>query len=513
MEMKAETLRLILGDQLNRQHSWFEKKQDDVLYVLMELRQETDYVRHHLQKVLAFFAAMREFAAELESQGHHVLYLQLDDPENSGTLDDNLARLIQKYNIRRFEYMMPDEYRLDQQLENFCRSLNIEMRAVDTQHFLSARHDVKKHFKDKKQYLMESFYRKMRRQYNILMDDDQPIGERWNFDAENRNRYDESVPIPKPLLFDNDVSDLLTLLQKHKVATMGSADACLMWPINREQSLELLNHFVDNALSHFGTFQDAMAEGHWTLFHSRLSFALNTKMLHPLQVISAAISAWEKNKKAISLAQIEGFVRQILGWREYMRGMYWALMPDFADLNFFEHDGALPHYYWDGQTKMNCLQQAIQQSLDKAYAHHIQRLMITGNFALLAGVHPDHVDAWYLGVYVDAIEWVEITNTRGMSQFADGGQIATKPYVSSANYIHKMSDYCKSCHYNHKKKTGERACPFNSLYWHFYDRHREKLEKNPRVGMMYRTWDRMDDSKKKDIVEQADKYLEHIQEL
>jgi deoxyribodipyrimidine photolyase-related protein len=286
-----------------------------------------------------------------------------------------------------------------------------------------------------------------------------------------------------------------------------------MWPINRDQCLELLRHFVKFGLPNFGTFQDAMSEQHWALFHSRLSFALNTKMLHPLEVIKTATDAWAQNKKAISLAQIEGFVRQILGWREYMRGMYWALMPDFADLNYFEHNRALPHYYWDGQTKMNCLKQTIQQSLDKAYAHHIQRLMITGNFALLAGVHPDEVDAWYLGIYIDAIEWVEITNTRGMSQYADAGQIATKPYVSSANYIHKMSDYCQNCFYDRKKKIGERACPFNSLYWHFYDRHRDKLQKNPRIGMMYRTWERMNDSTKSEIIEQAEKYLTKIEEL
>jgi deoxyribodipyrimidine photolyase-related protein len=251
----------------------------------------------------------------------------------------------------------------------------------------------------------------------------------------------------------------------------------------------------------------------WALFHSRLSFALNTKMLHPLEVIQSAVDAWQKQKKRIGIQQIEGFVRQVLGWREYMRGIYWAEMPELAGMNFFDHRLPLPDFYWTGETGMACLRAAIGQSLEHAYAHHIQRLMVTGNFALLAGIDPDAVDGWYLGVYIDAIQWVELPNTRAMSQFADGGLVATKPYVSSAKYINTMSDYCQKCDYDWKQRYGERACPYNSLYWAFYDRHIQRLQKNPRVAMMIRTWQRIKKNEQKRILKQADQYLSDVNQL
>jgi deoxyribodipyrimidine photolyase-related protein len=277
--------------------------------------------------------------------------------------------------------------------------------------------------------------------------------------------------------------------------------------------LELLDFFVEHCLPFLGTFQDAMQQNQWSIYHSRLSFSMNTKMISPKEVIDAAIQSWEKNPSEISLNQLEGFVRQILGWREYMRGIYWAKMPDYSTLNFFENTAPLPDWFWTGKTKMNCLSQAINQSLDFAYAHHIQRLMITGNFALLAGVNPDEVDAWYLGIYIDALDWVEITNTRGMSQFADGGIVGTKPYVSSATYIDKMSNYCGNCHYKKELKIGEKACPFNSLYWNFYDRNEAKLSNNPRIGMMYNVWRKMEQSQKTALLHQAEIYLNKINEL
>ena len=256
-----------------------------------------------------------------------------------------------------------------------------------------------------------------------------------------------------------------------------------------------------------------MTRANWHLFHSRISFALNTKMLHPLEVIETAITTWENNPSKIAIQQIEGFVRQILGWREYMRGIYWTLMPDLATMNYFDHQADLPEFYWTGHTHMKCLQAAIDQSLKFAYAHHIQRLMVTGNFALLAGVHPAAVDEWYLGIYIDAIQWVELPNTRAMSQFAEGGRVATKPYISSARYIHTMSDYCNACEYRWNRRHGDMACPFNSLYWDFFYRHRKRLQKNARVGMMYRTWDRMKNDEKKRILTQADTYRENLSRI
>jgi deoxyribodipyrimidine photolyase-related protein len=256
-----------------------------------------------------------------------------------------------------------------------------------------------------------------------------------------------------------------------------------------------------------------MKKGEWSLYHARLSFGLNSKLIDPLEVIREVEDRWRADPKGVPLAAVEGFIRQILGWREYMRGVYWAKMPEYASLNYFGHSRKLPSWFWTGETKMQCLSQAVNQSLDYAYAHHIQRLMVTGNFALLAGIDPDEVDAWYLGVYIDAIEWVEITNTRGMSQYADGGLVGTKPYVSSANYIDKMSDYCQGCHYDKKKKVGDKACPFNSLYWNFYERHRDKLEDNPRIGFVYPTLNKMKGETRAEILEQAQKYLKNLETL
>jgi deoxyribodipyrimidine photolyase-related protein len=507
-------VRFILGDQLNYQHSWFLKRDNGVLYVLMEMRQETDYVTHHIQKVVGFFAAMRAFAQWLEAEGHQVLYLKLDDQRNLQSLPDNLQWIIEKQGCKKLEYLLPDEYRLDEQMRQMHKTLGIEVDGSDTEHFLTTRTELAEFFKGKKTYLMESFYRQMRRKHSIMMVGKDPITGQWNYDADNRKSLPDNATVTPPLVWKHDVQHLVEMINQHGVKTIGSIDATAFpWHINREQSLELLNYFVQQCLPLFGTYEDAMHSKHWSVFHSRLSFSMNLKILSPLEVVHAAIKAWEQRPDKISIAQIEGFVRQIIGWREYMRGIYWAHMPSFAQENFFEHKNALPKWYWTGETKMRCMQFCVGQSLDKAYAHHIQRLMVTGNFALLAGVHPDEVDQWYLGVYIDAIEWVEITNTRGMSQFADGGIVGTKPYVSSANYISKMSNYCKGCHYDHKSKTGERACPFNSLYWHFYDRHRDLLERNPRIGMMYRVWDKMDSADQKAILVQADGYLGRLDEI
>jgi deoxyribodipyrimidine photolyase-related protein len=511
---KHKILRLILGDQLNQKHAWFKQPDQNVIYVLMEIRQETDYVVHHIQKLAAFFAAMRAFAAYLRDQGHRVIYLKLEDPQNHQTIINNLKELLQQYKSTHFEYQLPDEYRLDLLLKKFVKTLPISSRAVDTQHFLTERETLTDFFATKKRYRMESFYRWMRKRYDILMDKDRPLGGQWNFDQKNRQAYDPKVPIPPARLFKNDVSRIVRSLSRQGIESLGEIQpSSLGWPITRDQSLALLRSFVDEFLPAFGAYQDAMTITNWHLFHSRLSFAMNTKLLDPLEVIDAAIKAWEQRPLQIEIQQIEGFVRQILGWREYMRGIYWALMPDLSSMNFFDHRRPLPDFYWTGDTRLNCLRIAISQSLEHAYAHHIQRLMITGNFALLAGIHPDAVDRWFLGIYIDAIQWAELPNTRAMSQFADGGRVASKPYISSAKYIHSMSDYCDSCPYDWKRRYGATACPFNSLYWDFLNRHRKRLKRNPRVGLMYRVWDRMDRHEKRQILNQATHYHNDLDRL
>jgi len=510
----VKTLRLILGDQLNHQHSWLSTVNDEITYTMMEVRSETDYVRHHIQKVAAFFLAMRAFADHLEKQGHQVIYLKLGDPEHQHTFAANLDRLIDKHGFERFAYQLPDEYRLDEMLKDYAGSLAIPSEAVDTEHFYTNREALRTFFKGKKTYILESFYRNLRRQEGVLMEDGEPATGRWNYDAENRNKLKGEVHIPHPPVPDHDASEVIATLEAEGVATIGRmAGNRLAWPVTRKEGLVLLEFFCERLLPHFGEYQDAMIKEHAFLFHSRLSFAMNVKLLSPAEVVNAVEECWMQDPERYAIAQVEGFIRQVLGWREYMRGVYWAKMPGYASLNALNQQASLPEWFWTGKTKMSCLAHAIDQSLDHAYAHHIQRLMVTGNFALLLGVHPDEVDAWYLGIYIDALEWVEITNTRGMSQFADGGIVGTKPYVSSANYIHKMSNYCKGCYYDRKVRAGEKACPFNSLYWDFYDRNREQLAKNPRIGMAYRTWDKMDGEKRSALLEQAEYYKEHAETL
>jgi len=510
-----KTLRLILGDQLNSNHSWFKTVDNQIIYLLMEIRSETDYAHHHIQKVLGIFAAMQAFAEDLQKQEHNVIYLKLNDKNNLQSFDDNCNNLIFKHNVNHFEYQMPDEYRVDEHLKNFVKSLKITSKVFDTEHFYSTRNELGNLFEGKKMYLMETFYRYMRKKHQVLIvDGDKPLHGKWNFDEDNRKKIPKTHKPITPLLFTNNVLGIETEIRKAKVKTIGEVDSKnFLWPINREQSLLLLDFFVKECLPLFGTFQDAMAPNEWSLYHSRLSFSLNIKLISPQEVVNKAIEEYYKKTEEIEYNQLEGFVRQIIGWREYMRGIYWLKMPEYATLNYFEHDEKLPQWFWTGKTKMNCLKNAINQSLQFAYAHHIQRLMITGNFALLAGVNPNEVDAWYLGIYIDAFEWVEITNTRGMSQFADGGIVGSKPYVSSATYINKMSSYCTCCYYDKAKRTGDKACPFNSLYWNFYDKNEIKLAKNPRIGMMYNVWRRMEPRAKAELLEQADYYLKHINDL
>lgn len=505
-------VRLILGDQLNAKHSWFNRN-DNVLYVMFEMQQETNYVRHHKQKVLAFFAAMRAFSKALATRAD-VLYFQLDGAENLQSLTENLNVIFEHCKPKKFSYQEPDEYRLMQQLETLTLPDTLAIECCSTEHFLISRQAVDDYLPANKAPLMETFYRRVRKETGYLMAGDKPTGGKWNYDHDNRNKLPDKVSVPKPLHFANDATDIATMLDAAKIKTMGSATPKqLDWPISRQQSLQLLEAFMLERLPYFGQYQDAMSRRCYLLFHSRLSFSLNTKMISPKEVVEAALSAYEKNPTLISLAQVEGFIRQIIGWREFVRLIYWREMPSYKTLNHFEHDNPLPEFYWNADTKMNCVQHAVSQSLETAYAHHIQRLMITGNFGLLAGVHPDAMDEWYLGIYIDAIEWVELPNTRGMSQFADGGLLATKPYISSGNYINKMSSYCKDCYYKVSAKTGPRSCPFNSLYWHFLDKHNGKLANNPRMGMMYRQWEKQDTAAQEAILAQAKYYLANVDSL
>ncbi|MDP5093549.1 MAG: cryptochrome/photolyase family protein, partial [Polaribacter sp.] len=502
---------LLLGDQLNSNHSWFSKVDENVIYCFFEMRQETDYVTHHIQKVVGFFAAMRAFAKTLENANHNVIYLKINDPKNSQNLTQNLKLLFDEYHIEGFEYQEPDEYRLDKQLSDFCSEISIASNVFSTEHFYTERKDLATFFSGKKQFLMENFYREMRRKHQILMVNNQPEGGIWNYDKSNRKKWNQEVLIPPAKNFDNDVSTIVEEIKNAGIKTIGNINAKYFeYPINRAQSLVQLDYFCEHLLIHFGDYQDAMHTDTVFLFHSKLSFAMNTKMISPKEIIEKVLQTYREKSDEIDISQVEGFIRQIIGWREYMRGMYWMLMPTYKSENFLNNQTKLPDFFWTGNTKMNCVKNAVNNSLDNGYAHHIQRLMITGNFALLTQIHPDEIDAWYLGIYVDAIEWVQLPNTRGMSQFADGGKIATKPYISSGSYIQKMSNYCNSCHYNYKEKTTKNACPFNSLYWNFLDEKRAQLASNFRMKMMYSLLNKMPASEIAAIQEKATHIINHL---
>ncbi|RBP51665.1 cryptochrome/photolyase family protein [Arenicella xantha] len=515
--MTTKTLRLILGDQLNASHSWYREVDDSVIYVLAELHQEQQYVKHHVQKIVAFFLSMQRFAEALRQAGHQVLLLDLDDTAEFVDLPALLAELCKRHHIDCLEYQRPDEYRLVEQM----RSLDVPVASineVDTEHFYLPFDEIDDYFSADTAVRMETFYRKMRARFDVLMDDAEPLGGQWNFDADNRNKLKQSdlADIPAALLFESNIQPILSRLERHNIEYFGVIDNGLSWPTSRQEARQLLAFFCAHCLPKFGRFQDAMtakSDSAWSLYHSRLSFALNAKIIDPKTVITKAIEAHRARPDEIDLAQIEGFVRQILGWREFVRGIYWVNMPTYSERNALEASNALPAYFWNGETKMRCMQFSLGQSLEHAYAHHIQRLMVIGNFCLLTGMHPDAVDAWYLGVYIDAIEWVEMPNTRGMCQFSDGGLVASKPYAASGSYINRMSDYCGDCHYAVKKKVGEDACPFNSLYWHFMHRHRDRFGNNPRIGMVYRNLDKMDEALRAETLERAEVLMADLDSL
>lgn len=502
-------IRLILGDQLDPKHSWFARHDSSDTYAMMEVRQETDYVRHHAQKVIAIFAAMRDFAETLRGGGHRVLYLRIDDADNKQSIPENLEYLAAQAGATSLELQPPDEYRLDRQFEEFRSRTRLTVRFAANEHFYTERTDADRFFRNRSRWLMEPFYRALRVKHQILVDpNDRPVGGKWNYDSANRKRWRGHPSAPPDRRVTRDQRKLWATISGSGVHTFG--DPCaddIPWPRSRADALRHLDEFIEHGLRHFGDYQDAMSAAEPRLFHSLLSFALNTKMLRPSEVIERALDS------DAPITAVEGFVRQILGWREYVRGVYWAKMPEYRDRNFFSHALPLPGWFWTGETRMRCLSIAIGDSLAFAYAHHIQRLMVIGNFALLAGLAPAQVHAWYLGVYVDAFEWVELPNTLGMSQYADGGLMASKPYVSSAGYIDKMSDYCASCFYAKSQKTGMRACPFNALYWDFLDRQRPLLQNNPRLALPYRQIDRFTPSSLDDIRARASYLRNHLETL
>ena len=510
------TVRLVLGDQLNLGHSWFGSVDPAVVYVLMEVRSETDYVVHHAQKVIAIFAGMRRMAEQLSAAGHRVRYFRIGDADNRQNFAENLRAVFAEVGATRFEYQEPDEWRLDQALRDFAAGCGRPAAMVPSEHFLDARGGVAAHFqKDAKRWLMESYYRRMRVRTRLLLEPEgTPLGGEWNYDKENRKPW-KGMPLP-PAPWDvrHDHRALWAEVASAGVRTMGApAAAEFPWPRDRAEALAQLEAFIERGLPNFGDYEDAMHTTSDRLFHSRLSFALNVKLLAPREVAEAAVAAHLRDPARYPLAATEGFVRQIIGWREYIRGVYWAKMPGYAAANGLGHTLSLPAWFWTGAVKMNCLRHAVGQSLDTAYAHHIQRLMVIGSFCLTAGIDPAEVERWYLGVYIDAFQWVELPNVIGMSQHADGGFLASKPYCCAASYVSKMSNYCGGCPYDPKDRTGPLACPLNALYWDFWLRHQDRFLNNPRVGMAVRQAAQMPPAEQAAIRRKAAELRANIEEL
>ncbi len=497
--MAVRNLLVVLGDQLDRESALFtdaDPARDQIW--MAEVREESTHVWSHKARIAVFLSAMRHFRNELRASGWTVIYSEID--ENPSTLDGALAQSLAQLQPEQVLMVEPGDYRVAAALKAVCPSLHT---IADT-HFLSSLADFEVHAKGRKQLRLEYFYRELRRRFNILMDGDKPLGGAWNYDSENRSAFGKNGPgsVKPPIPFQPDavtldvLEQVQTLFAKHP----GSL-ARFDWPVTPAEAEQVLSDFLDNRLWAFGQFQDAMWTGEPYLYHSRLSMALNLKLIHPRRVIAAAEECYRSGRA--SLAAVEGFIRQILGWREYVRGLYWMNMPGYAEMNALSAHEQLPAFYWTGETNMQCLRATIGQTLEYGYAHHIQRLMVTGLFALLLGVEPKQVHQWYLAVYVDAVEWVELPNTIGMSQFADGGIMGSKPYVATGKYIQRMSNYCTGCQYDPAESTGETACPFTTLYWDFLMRHEVRLRTNQRMVMQVRNVDRLSVDKKFAIQEQA----------
>ena len=500
-------LRLILGDQLSHQIASLRDINLDTDIVLMaEVSAEVTYVKHHKRKIAFLFAAMRHFAEELRRAGINVIYRRLDDQNNGGSLESELKQVIASRKISKLVLTMPGEYRLMETMRSWQSTLDVAVELREDDRFLCSLDKFNKWADGRRQLRMDFFYRDMRRDHNVLMDGGEPVGGKWNFDSDNREPPVAGMVIPPPLQFvpDKITNDVLALVSERCADHFGDLDD-FGFAVTREQALAVLDHFVDQRLNNFGKYQDSMILDEPWVYHSHIGFYLNAGLLLPAEVISAAETAYHGGH--VPLNSVEGFIRQILGWREFVRGIYWLKMPAYADLNFFEAKRDLPEFYWSGETKMLCLAQAVDATKKYAYAHHIQRLMVLGNFALLAGLSPEQVNEWFLIVYADAYEWVELPNVSGMVLFADGGYLASKPYAAGGAYINRMSNYCKHCHYKVSQKNGVTACPFNYLYWDFLIRNRSKLKDNARLGMMYRSLDRMDASKIAAVRHDADRFL------
>ena len=504
-------LRFILGDQLSRSLAaldGLDPAEDTVLMV--EVADETAYVGHHKQKIALILSAMRHFAEDLRREGVRVDHVALDDPANTGSFGGELKRAVARHAPDAVFVTEPGEWRVWEMMQDWREELGVPLHVFADTRFICSRTEFAAWAHGRKSYRMEFFYREMRRKTGLLMEGEEPQGGQWNFDPDNRKALPKGVTAPERSGFspDETTREVLDLVAKRFPENFGDLEP-FRWGVTRADALAALASFVADALPRFGDYQDAMKTGEPFLFHGLISPYLNCGLLGPLEVCRAAEEAWRAGRAPLNA--VEGFIRQIIGWREYVRGIYWLEMPDYAQTNALSATRKLPWFYWSGETKMNCLAQCVADTRRHAYAHHIQRLMVTGNFALLAGVAPAQIEAWYLAVYADAYDWVELPNTHGMVMWADGGLLGSKPYAASGAYIDRMSDYCGSCAYDVKAKAGERACPFNYLYWNFLIENEARLGRNPRMAMPYRTLARMTPDRRAEIAADARRFLDALE--
>ncbi len=498
---------VIFQDQLSHKISSLsqvDKKQDMIL--MAEVNSEVTNVRHHQKKIVFWFSAMRHFANELETKGYKVRFVQIDDVENTHTLFGEVSRAVQEHHYSSIVITTPSEMRLLNEVESWHSRLNRPVDLLEDNRFLSTPAEFKQWADGRKQLRMEYFYRAMRVKHNILMDGDRPEGGKWNYDQENRKVPKAGLVVPDTYRSEPDTitQEVIEIVRNKYSDHFGDIDPFFL-AVNRKQALIALRQFIDERLSLFGDYQDAMVEGQPWMYHAHIGFYLNCGLLVPMECIAEAEKAYINQKAPLNA--VEGFIRQILGWREYVRGIYWLRMPAYEHLNFLNANRSLPSFYWTADTPMNCVKQCVKETKENAYAHHIQRLMVLGNFALIAGLSPKEVNEWYLIVYADAYQWVELPNVSGMVLYADGGDLASKPYAAGGGYINKMSNYCGQCKYSVSKKTGEDACPFNYLFWDFLSRNRDKLISNQRIRMMYNTYDRMSDERHAEIAADSQSFL------
>lgn len=506
----AKTLRLILGDQLSHNISSLKDcdRENDIV-LMCEVMEEATYVAHHKKKIAFIFSAMRHFAEELKTKNYNIHYTKLDDPENAGSFKAEIERAIKKYKPQKISVTFPGEYRVLQDMESWEGEFGIPVEIIHDDRFLCTPKEYADWAKDRRNLRMELFYHDMRRRYQVLMDHDHPEGGKWNYDNENRKMLDGGLFVPKTAHFELDdiTRDVINLVARTFPGNFGDLEP-FHYAVTRQDAFEALELFIEQRLPLFGDYQDAMLQNQPWLYHSHISFYMNSGLLEPLEVIRAAELAYYA--KRAPLNAVEGFIRQILGWREYIRGVYWLKMPEYADKNFLNATRKLPQFYWDTKTDMNCLHHCVKDTKEHAYAHHIQRLMVLGNFALIAGIDPQYVNEWYLIVYADAYEWVELPNVSGMILYADGGYLGSKPYAASGAYINKMSDYCGDCRFKVSKKEGPDACPFNYLYWDFMIRNAPKLQHNPRLNFTYRALAGMKPDKIKQIKKDSEAFLNSL---